>query len=592
MTHREAGRVMSNEPGVFHIDIDEHRHGSAGMHDLIGTQNINRTLKKNEVLSEFKSIYLSPPSSFQKGKKKMLLVQGPHDERAGTAMFPLGLGYIARVLTDIGVEVEVLDAHAERLTPEQTLNRVKMNDCQLIGITALSTQYAFVKWLVNEVKKYRSDVKIIVGGQLAHYNSHTVIENSLTDICVIGEGEITIQDIIYNLEDFSKVSGIAYRDTDGQYRRNPDRPRIFNPDVIPFPYWDAFNMDYYFTTGVFSRARRVVNILSSRGCPYSCTFCSLSFPNVTYRSVDNVVEEIQLLKDRYDVNGIMFCDELFVIDKKQVYEFCEKLKPLNISWGGQGRANIVNDDEKLLRTMKEAGAAYIGYGLESSNNEMLKQMEKKATLQNNINCVKTAQKVGLVVVAQYLFGFPGENLESVKAGIDYFKEVNYCPPLGAQAACHISLVTPLPGSELYEDCKRKGIITNEDEYLSKISVGYFHNKEVVVNLTSFSDDELLDLKYATQEMMMQNHLEWLRSQGLFFAAKAAFRSLCEIYHYEGFQLLIRRLVRRMMRMVSQLVVGGLGKLYLWNVLYPGSEVKTDYIYRTPRSGEFKKALKG
>lgn len=591
---RKTGQVASNDSNdssVFHIDIDEHRHGSAGMHDLIDVQNINRTLKKNEILSEFKSIYLKPPSTFQRGRQKMLLVQGPHDERAGTAMFPLGLGYIARVLVDIGVEVEVLDAHAEKLSPEETLERVKNNNCHIIGITALSTQYGFVKWLVNEVKQDRPNVTIIVGGQLAHYNSHTLIENSMTDICVIGEGEITVQDIIYNMEDLAKVSGIAFRDGDGQYRRNPDRPRIFNPDVIPFPYWDAFNMDYYFTAGVFSRARRAVNILSSRGCPYSCTFCSLSFPNVTYRSVDNVVEEIQLLKDRYDVNGVMFCDELFVIDKKQVYEFCEKLKPLNISWGGQGRANIVNDDEKLLRAMKEAGAAYIGYGLESSTNEMLKKMEKKATLQHNINCVKTAQKVGLVVVAQYLFGFPGENLESVKAGIEYFKEVNYCPPLGSQAACHISLVTPLPGSELYEECKRNGMILNEDEYLRNISIGYFHNKEVVVNLTSFSDDELLDLKYATQEIMAQNHLEWLRSQGWLFTAKSAIRSIREIYQYEGLFLLVVRLARRTKRTIAQLLRGGVGKLRIWNALYPGSEVKTDYIYRSSRSAEFKKAIK-
>lgn len=581
---------MSRQPEVFRADIDEARQGFAGMHDLIEVENINRTLKQNEVLSQYQSIYLTPPARFAPGAHRVLLVQGPHDERAGTALFPLGLGYIARVLVDIGVAVEVLDAHAEKYSPEQTLAAIEKSDFDVLGVTALSTQYGLVKWLATEVKRHRPDAKIIVGGQLAHYNSQTVIEHSLADVCVIGEGEITIQDILHNLNDLSKVAGIAYRDQQGQYRRNPDRPRISNPDAIPFPYWDAFNMDYYFTAGVFGRARKAVNILSSRGCPYSCTFCSLSFPNVTYRSVDNVVSEIKHLMAQYGVNGIMFSDELFVIDKKRVYEFCEKLKPLGISWGGQGRANIVNDDEKLLRAMKQAGAGYIGFGLESATSEMLTKMQKKQTVQHNINSVKTAQKVGLTVVAQYMFGFPGESLESIKAGVEYFKEVNYCPPLGAHAACHISLTTPLPGSQLYEDCKKSGMIVDEDEYLTRISRGYFHNKELVVNLTSFSDDELLDLKYATQEVMMRNHLEWVRSQGISFAAKRAVLSLQEVYAREGVRLLARRMIRRLTGILSRLIRGDWRALNLWNALYPESKSKTDYIYRTDRSVEFKDSL--
>lgn len=581
---------MSRQTEVFRADIDEARQGFAGMHDLIEAENINRTLKQNEVLSRYQSIYLPPPARFAPGAHRVLLVQGPHDERAGTALFPLGLGYIARVLTDIGVTVEVLDAHAEKYSPEQTLEAIKKSDFDVLGMTALSTQYGLVKWLATEVKRYRSDIKIIVGGQLAHYNSHTVIEHSLADVCVIGEGEITIQDILYNLDDLSQVAGIAYRDQEGRYRRNPDRPRISNPDAIPFPHWDAFNMDYYFTAGVFGRARKAVNILSSRGCPYSCTFCSLSFPNVTYRSVDNVVSEIRHLMTRYGVNGIMFSDELFVIDKKRVYEFCEKLKPLGISWGGQGRANIVNDDEKLLRAMKQAGAGYIGFGLESATSEMLTKMQKKQTVQHNINSVKTAHKAGLTVVAQYMFGFPGESLESIKAGVEYFKKVNYCPPLGAYAACHISLTTPLPGSQLYEDCKKNGMIADEDEYLTRISRGYFHNKELVVNLTSFSDDELLDLKYATQEVMMRNHLEWIRSQGMVFAAMRTIRDLHEIFAREGIRLLFRRVARRMTGIVSRLARGDWHALNVWNALYPESKSKTDYIYRTDRSVEFKDSL--
>ncbi len=584
---------MKDSANTMHADIDSERQGFAGMHDLVDVENINRTMKKMEVLKQIQSIYLTPPPEYRRGTHKMLLVQGPHDERAGTALFPLGLGYIARALTDIGVAVEVIDAHAEQLSPEQTLESLRRKDFDLVGITALSTQYKFVKWLANQIKVFRPDAKIVLGGQLAHYNPHTVIEHTAVDICVIGEGEITVQDIIYNsLDGLSGVSGIAYRDQNGEYRRNPDRPRISNPDAIPFPYYDAFNMDYYFTHGFFgSRAKRAINVLSSRGCPYSCTFCSLSFPNVTFRSVDNVIEEIRYLKDRYGVDGIEFADELFVINKKLVYEFCEKIKPLKISWGGQGRANIVNDDEKLLRAMKDAGAAYIGYGVESATSEILSRMQKKTTVEQNMNAVKTAQKVGLVVVAQYMFGFPGETLESIKAGIDFFKEVHYIPPVGPNAPCHISLTVALPGSQLYEDCKKTGLITDEDEYLAKISQGYYFNEEIIVNLTAFSDDELLDLKHMAEQAMVDNYFEWVRTQGPFYSLKRTLRTLYEVYRYEGIRSFLLKVAARMPTVLSRLIQGDLSVLKVWTLLYYQGKRKTDYIWRSPRARNFKEALR-
>ncbi|MEQ1727500.1 MAG: cobalamin-dependent protein [Vicinamibacterales bacterium] len=587
---------MSEHRQTFKADIDQKRDGFAGAHDLIHIANINRTLKEQEVLSNYSSIYLPRPASFRPESVRMLLVQGPHDEREGTAIFPLGLGYIARVLKDMGAHVEVLDAHAEHLSLDALVKAAGHREFNVVGITALSTQYGVVKLLAEEFKRLRPDAPVIVGGQLAHYNPHTVINHTKVDVCVIGEGEVTIQDILHNLDDLSAVAGIAYRDRDGKYRRNPDRPRIANPDAIPFPHWDAFKLDHYFHTGaVGMRARRAINVLSSRGCPYSCTFCSLSFPNVTNRSVDNVIAEIRELQNRYGVNGIMFADELFVIDKKRVYEFCEKLTPLKISWGGQGRANIVNNDRKLLKAMRDAGCFYVGYGLESATSSMLSKMQKKTTLEQNVNCVKAAHEVGLVVVAQYMFGFPGETVETVKAGVDYFKEVGYCPPLGAHAACHISLTTPLPGSQLYEDCKDQGIITDEDLYLEKISSGYFHNKDVIVNLTDFTDDELLDLKYAAQQVMAENQLAYVRARGRVAALSRTWKTIRDIYRFEGVALLTAQVVRKLGKHLARVALGR-QRLGFWSLLYTDSghaegQERTDYIYRSARGAAFRDALK-
>jgi radical SAM superfamily enzyme YgiQ (UPF0313 family) len=572
-------------------DHEGERHGFAGMHDLLNGENINRVLKSREKLVSFDSIFLKPPPSYS-GKYRVLLVQGPHDERAGTILFPLGLGYVARMLVSIGCTVEVLDAHAERFTPEETLRELRRREFDIVGITALSTQYGFVKWFSAEVKKSFPDAPILLGAQLAHYNWNTVLKHTAVDICVLGEGEITVQDVIYHLDDLSGVAGIAYKEG-GVIHRNPDRPRIFNPALIPFPYYDAFNMDFYFQTEVWGApVRRAINILSSRGCPYSCTFCSLSFPNVTYRHLDNVIEEIRYLKETYGVDGIVFCDELFVINKKRVFEFCERVKPLKIHWGGQGRANIVDKDYALLRAMKDSGCLYIGFGLESATSEILSKMQKKTTVEQNKNSILAAQEVGLHVVAQYMFGFPGESLDSIKAGVEFFKEVHYCPPDGIAAAPHISLTTPLPGSQLYEDCKKSGMIVDEDAYLEKITTGYFHNKGVVVNLTDFTDEEIIGLKQAAEDAMWSNYVSYLKTNRRFFFLGYTLKCYGKAAYYyflrHGFWRFSRKVAAKIVDVTWKLVRGR------WRSVVPQLNYqvlqKTDYVPMEGKVAEFKRMM--
>jgi hypothetical protein len=152
------------------------------------------------------------------------------------------------------------------------------------------------------------------------------------------------------------------------------------------------------------------------------------------------------------------------------------------------------------------------------------------------------------------------------------------------------LTTPLPGSQLYEDCRRSGIVGDEDEYLSRISRGYFYNEDVIVNLTSLTDDELLDLKYAAQEVMMENHLEWLRSQGRIAAARRMWKTLQDMYYFEGTWPVVKQVVRKAGRILERLIHGGRRSWSFWGALYPES-LRTDYVYRTHRAVDFKQALK-
>lgn len=556
-------------------DVKELKVGIAGVHDVAGRENLNINMKKAETVTKLDTIFLDKPANFDTTGLTFILIQLPHDERSGTAVFPLGLGYLARVLQDIGVSVEIIDAHAERMSTEDVVQRVKNSNPDFLGISALSTQYGIVKKFASLIKPIHPDIPIVLGAQLAHYSFDTVLKKTEVDICVIGEGEITIQDIVYNFNNLDQVQGIAYKNETGDVLINKARQRIKNPDIIPFPAWDLFNMDYYLTAGFFgSNSKKSMNVLASRGCPYSCTFCSLSFPNVTYRSSENIIGEITELKEKYGIDGIIFSDELFVISKKRVIDFCKQVKPLGIEWGGQGRANVVDDDLEFLQTMRDAGAVYIGYGLESATDEILSSMMKKTSRKQNYNAVVNARKAGLKVVAQYMMGFPGESIASVRESVEFFKELDYCPPLGLEASPFISLTTALPGSQLYVDCINKGIIKDEDEYLEKITTGYFHNKEVVVNLTDFSDDELLGLKTAAEQEIYDSMLKNAIQRDKFFVYKFLLKRILTEIQLHGFRKTLGVIFLKLGKIVVKLTENP-KSVFNKKTLLPS--MQTDYI---------------
>lgn len=554
------------------------RTGIAGVHDVLGRENINVDMKKTEEVKRVETIFLPQPKTFKKKRIHFTLIQLPHDERSGTAIFPLGLGYLARILRDIGVTVDVIDAHAEQLTVSEVVLKIKDKNPDYVGISALSTQYGIVKSFSKKIKEIKPELPIILGAQLAHYSYDVVLNNTLVDVCVIGEGEITIQDLVYNFEKLDEIKGIAYRDSKKNIVKNAARQRIKNPDIIPFPAWELFNMDYYLTAGFFgSNSKRTMNVLASRGCPYSCTFCSLSFPNVTYRSSENVIAEILELKKLYGIDGIIFSDELFVISKKRVLDFCQKVKPLGIEWGGQGRANVVDDDTEFLQAMKDAGAVYIGYGLESATDKILSGMMKKTSRKQNYNAVVAARSVGLKVVAQYMMGFPGENLESIRETVKFFKELDYCPPLGLETQPFISLTTALPGSQLYVDCLANGLIKDEDEYLEKITTGYFYNKDVVVNLTDFSDEELLGYKTAAEQEIYENVVNNAIKNDPFFLYKFLIERILREIKLHG----IRSTSHVIRQKLSKLILKFLKdprKIFDKSNLLPS--MQTDYVTKT------------
>jgi radical SAM superfamily enzyme YgiQ (UPF0313 family) len=436
----------------------------------------------------------------------VLLIQPPHKDRT-PSIFPIGLGYIAKSLMDIGCKVEILDIHTEGINEEKVQKRIANFNFDLIGINAFSTQYKYIKWLTNESKQH-TKVPIVLGGPLATHNPELVLKNTDVDICVVGEGEITIKELVTN-KDLHNVRGIYFKDGK-EIVKNLPRDNIVNLDTIEFMPYEIFHMDVYFRHIRLwgGNAKRVINLITSRGCPYNCNFCSRTLQGVRYRSINNVVSEIKVLKGKYNIEGILFNDELVIASKKRAYELCEEMSKIGVEWGCQGRANLV--DLELLKTMKKAGCVYVGYGIESGSQKILDNMNKKVTIKQNKEAIINTLKVGMVPVAQMIFGYPGEDRKTIQETIDFYREIHYSPPTPDYKPAELSLITPLPGSSLYAYCIQSQKILDEEDYLLRIEKGYDRGCPLLVNFTDFSNDELLQLKDDTEKILYTNYQKYMR----------------------------------------------------------------------------------
>ena len=230
------------------------------------------------------------------------------------------------------------------------------------------------------------------------------------DVVVRGEGEVTMSVLVdrYDLEHrYDGVAGTTIR-KGSTIIRNPDRPYISNLDEIPHPDYESLNLPSYFPPG-----RRFAPMITSRGCPYQCTFCSSS--RITGkrwrgRSPENVMEEVMLLRDVYGVDDITFIDDLFTFDYQRVRELCSRMffDADEIGWTCSSRADIIERHPEITDWLKKSGCHTIYIGAESGSQKILNRIKKGIRLDQIINAVKRAKRVGLEVVLSFILGIPGE----------------------------------------------------------------------------------------------------------------------------------------------------------------------------------------
>ena len=437
--------------------------------------------------------------------KHILLIQPMHEKLKPSARisinFPWGLATLAGAYQRAGYRVTILDGQALQIPKEDLISQIEAHHFDIAGISAFSTQYPAVKLLAAHIKKEHK-TPVIVGGPLATYQPELVISSTVTDVCVIGEGELAGVELLESWDRPDQVKGIAFRGDGGKTAFSQPPDRFVDLEQLPLPDFSLFDMNKYLRQqNAYARKQnhgiRAMSVNTSRGCPYNCYFCSKSSQRFRRMSPPKIGALLAALKKEFKVEEISFGDELFLSNKSDFKALLPDLKLLNLPWGGQARVNLM--DAEFLEMIKASGCIGLGYGIESGSQEILKNMNKKTTV-NQIEFAMTyTQKLKLPIKVQLIFGYPGEDESTVQETIDLFDRVDH-------PGRRFNVITPIPGSKLYDDSLAQGLIQDEAGYLATIEKS-FGVGTVHVNYTQWPDDEIYPRKVAAEEEMKKNYYQ-------------------------------------------------------------------------------------
>ncbi|NIS79228.1 MAG: radical SAM protein [Anaerolineales bacterium] len=368
---------------------------------------------------------------------------------------PLGLAWLATALERRGHDVHILDAHAERLDFGTLVSRIReMGRFQYVGITATTSLIANALEIARAIRAEFPEIRIILGGVHPTVLPAEVLAEPAVDIVVRGEGEQTIVELVED-KPLDTVSGISFREN-GCVVHTPDRPLIKDIDSLGIPAYHLLPMHRYYPATGASKRLPATSMLSTRGCPGKCTFCYRLFGHrLRARSGHIVAEEVKYLQDRYNIREVAFYDDTFTAFKREVFSFCQGVEDLKIdlTWSCFSRVDSVT--EELLQVMKDTGLHQIMYGIESSSNEILQNINKRFNTEQVENVIQMTKRIGIDVRAAFMLGNPGETEHTMKDTLDFAKRLN--PEIAV-----FNITTPYPGTEMFNWADENGYLLTKD----------------------------------------------------------------------------------------------------------------------------------
>ncbi len=430
-----------------------------------------------------------------------ILLISPLLTRRKPFIYNIGLSYIGSALIQAGHDVELLDIEAYKYSNEEVEEAIRKNKAEVICIGTLVTGFNYVDWLCTAIKNIKPNVPVIIGNSIATTIPEILLENVKADYLVLGEGELTIVELvnaISNKYDISGIKGIAYRNNSKIIIAEP-RELILDLDSIPFPARHLFPLKEVYFKNASSSLKPPIGVVSTtRGCPYKCTYCYHAFQNqrIRFHSAERVVDEIEYLVKEYNIRSLGFSDDLFVIKKSRVFEIFDLLEKRNIkiNWRASCRVNFFDDE--LIKRMKRAGCVEIGIGIESGSQKILNNIHKQSTVEQAQKALQLCKKYDIHPYTSYMIGNVGETRESVYKTIEFRKK--YDPGMGG-----FFFTTPYPDTPLYRYAIEKKLIRDE---LSLIKSYGEQSARLLVNFTEMTNAELVRLKKEANKELIKDYL--------------------------------------------------------------------------------------
>jgi anaerobic magnesium-protoporphyrin IX monomethyl ester cyclase len=416
---------------------------------------------------------------------------------------PLGLGYLAAIAEQEGHEAAVFDMG---LRPNKPL-AAEVADVvawkpDIVAFTAMTTSYKSVEESAAMVKEALG-IPTIIGGPHATTLPELTLQNPNLDFLVYGEGEYVFRDWLRQVDagstDWGKNTGLWYKDEDGKVVRGGERELIPDLDELPFPARHLFDLGAY--TLHSPAGEQMLTVLTSRGCPYKCSFCFKGIVGRTYRqrSPGNIVAELHQLVEQYDVRNFYFMDDLFTINVQRLEAILDHFiaQDLNIRWRCLARVDRV--DPQLLAKMYRAGCRQIHFGIESGNPGILKRTAKHINLDQVRQAVQWTEDAGIMSQGYFILGLPGDTEETMNETIEFAASL----PL---SEAMFSIATPFPGTELWEELVRRNPDTlyNADFTKSYYFNAYTSEIAPFMNVSEVSDEKLSKMSIYAQQRFLES----------------------------------------------------------------------------------------
>ncbi|WP_289422237.1 B12-binding domain-containing radical SAM protein [Thomasclavelia cocleata] len=437
---------------------------------------------------------------------KVLLVV--YDNESHISQFPIGLAYLASAIRNAHGgnkhTVEVYEQNVYHWQDSHLTAFLDENEYDAVIVSVIGGYYQYKKLLnlshaINTSKR-RDKFKYLIGGHGPAAAPEYFLEKTGADVVGIGEGEITIVELLDAFENntpLQDVKGIGFIDKESYiYIYSGRRELINNIDLIPFPAYDLFSINHYALLHLpnSSPTDRCLTMLSGRGCIFSCNFCYRLDKGFRPRSAQSIIDEIRFLKEKYAITYIGFYDELLMSSKKRTKELCQAFLDanLNIKWECNGRLNFA--DIPTLTLMKEAGCTFINYGIESLDNTTLKVMHKALTKKMIIEGIENTLKVGMSPGLNIIYGNINEPLSAIDDAVDFLLKYD-----DHSQRRTIRPVTPYPGSELFDIAVKSGKIKDVAEFYEKL---HTNSDLLCVNFTNNSEEEIYDALYKANKKLL------------------------------------------------------------------------------------------